>query len=109
MIIGHPGKPDDWIPPPEYEQDFPSNATAFHFKRGVLLFDLNTDPLEMNDLSHIYPSIVRKLKHKLKYEILLCPKKEPEVMTYFQEISLEHDHTGHYRRLEERREPSKLQ
>ena len=109
MIIGHPGKPDGWIPPPEYEQDFPSNATDFHFKRGVLLFDLNTDPQEKNDLSHICPSIVRKLKHKLKYETLLCPNTEPEVTTYFQEISLEYDYTGHYRRLKERREPSKLQ
>ena len=77
LIIGHPGKPDGWISPPEYKQDYPINATDFHFKIGVLLFDLNTDPLEKNDLSHIYPSIVRKLKHKLKYETHFCPK------TYF--------------------------
>ena len=66
LIIGHPGKPDGWIPPPESEKDFHLNTTDLYDKRGVLLFDLNQDPLEKNDLSHVYPKIVRKLKHKLK-------------------------------------------
>ena len=74
LIVGDPGKPDGWIPPPLSELESKSkekiplnlNTTDINHKRTVLLFDLNQDPSEKNDLSRIYPNIVRKLKRELK-------------------------------------------
>ena len=34
------------------------------------------------------------------------PKQSQNFHKYFQEVSVEYDHTGHHRRLEERGEPS---
>ena len=66
-MVGDPGKPDGWIPPPVYENNSVlEDLETFSVGKQTLLFDLYQDPYETNDLSKKYPQIVKKLKSRLR-------------------------------------------
>ena len=66
LIVGHPGKPSGWIPPPQDENVTITDMFSDSYRDDqVLLFDLYKDPYEKNDLSRTHPQIVKKLQTKL--------------------------------------------
>ena len=67
LIVGHPGRPSGWIPPPQYENVTITDLISDSYRDDeILLFDLYKDPYEMDDLSRTYPQIVKKLQTKLQ-------------------------------------------
>ena len=73
LIIGDPGKPDGWIPPPKVmdltqEQilDFESHFFTFESScsENMWLFNLTNDPLEKHNIKDEFPEIVSDLKKR---------------------------------------------
>ena len=92
LILGDPGKPSGWIPPPavtnietrENDEIFTDLEYIFNThekcslhgveEEEVLLFDLSQDPNEKYDLSEKFPKTVSKLKDLLsKYQRSMLP------------------------------------
>ena len=66
LLVGDPGSPSGWIPPPQYDQNINISTVDMFDEKTVLLFDLHKDPCETTDLSKKYPNIVTKLMRRLK-------------------------------------------
>lgn len=70
LLVGDPGKPDGWIPPPKVmnlpaEQIKDMQSHFFAFEDTIRLFNLTSDPYEKVNLALTYPSIVTDLKARL--------------------------------------------
>ena len=73
LIIGDPGKPDGWIPPPKvmdltldqiqdfHNHFFTSESTC---SENLRLYNLTNDPLEKHNLAKAFPDIVLNLKSR---------------------------------------------
>ena len=91
LILGDPGRPDGWIPPPavvnieseEYSEQlqhiFTNNQCSSHPKKQKLLFNIEDDPYEKTDISAQYPKVVARLEAALaKHRAGMIP---PDVTT----------------------------
>ena len=75
LILGDPGRPDGWIPPPAVlnlgsQADTAASGGLFNEQpctvaRSALLFDLATDPTERTDLAQRRPDLVERLTVRL--------------------------------------------
>ncbi len=83
IILGDPGKPDGWIPPPKvlnvpaqeiqdlFKPNSDGNSQGYDFaaycnKLQVRLFNLTADPFEENNIAAENPEIVMKLTRRLQ-------------------------------------------
>ena len=86
LLVGDPGKPDGWIPPPKVmnlsaEQIKDLQSHFFAFEESVRLFNLTNDPYEKENLALTYPSIVADLKARLSkyFKTMIKPDIADEV------------------------------
>ena len=101
LLLGNPGEPDGWIPPPpevvhlpEPEKEF--NSIVNHFfssnnlfcefeqeeKFNIRLFNLTSDPFEKHNLANELPEIVSDLTKKLEkyFNSMIPPDNAAEII-----------------------------
>ena len=79
MIEGSPGVYNDWYPLPLYPKKRPKKDLALRHVNQTLLFNVEDDPIESNDLSRKLPHVVRDLHKRLqKYKEKLVPAFNPK-------------------------------
>lgn len=91
LLLGNPGKPDGWIPPPSVVEIMNENQEIEALKglfsptvcdeMNVQLFNLTADPYEKANLASLFPKIVEDLTLKLKDygASMIPPDNAPEV------------------------------
>ncbi|GFT01847.1 arylsulfatase B [Nephila pilipes] len=72
LIQGFPGKPSDWIAPPDGSHTksihcrLKKNNSLENAEESLRLYDLKKDPLERHNVAKSFPNIVRKLKYRIE-------------------------------------------
>lgn len=96
LLLGNPGKPGGWIPPPKvldilhHDTDLKAMNELFLSaddddscsKQAVRLFNLTQDPFEKVNLASVYPDLVLELKNKLEKYVssMISPNVEAEIL-----------------------------
>ncbi len=78
LIEGSPGSYSDWYPLPMYPKKRPKKDISLRHMNQTLLYNIDDDPIESNDLSRKLPHIVHKLRKKLlQHKKKLVPASNP--------------------------------
>ena len=92
LLLGNPGKPDGWIPPPQVidssEQEFEDFFQGYISLESTCqevqtrLFNLTEDPFEKNNLAQEMPQMVQVLSHRLEkyFASMIPPDNAPEII-----------------------------
>ena len=94
LLIGDPGKPDGWIPPPkvlnlqsamendQVSQLFESGQPSYCDLSQTRLYNLTSDPYERINLAKQYPQMVEDLSERLsKYiKTMIAPDVAHEIL-----------------------------
>ena len=93
LLLGDPGKPDGWIPPPKVldlnEEDF--NDIFHHYITSydnscndiqVRLFNLTADPFEKHNLANEMHDVVKDLTNQLQkyFKTMIPPDNAAEII-----------------------------
>ena len=94
LLIGNPGKPDGWTPPPKVMDVSKDDRKIYEFTelfkttlevgtceaKLVRLFNLTNDPFEKDNIAYKNPNIVEELTQRLsKYvKTMITPDLAPE-------------------------------
>ena len=93
LLLGDPGKPDGWIPPPKVldldEQDF--NDIFHHYVTSydnscndiqIRLFNLTADPFEKHNLANEMHDVVKDLTNHLQkyFKTMIPPDNAAEII-----------------------------
>lgn len=77
LLVGDPGEPSGWIPPPELDVDS-YDGYKFRGNESVYLFNLKADPTEHYNLADVYPDLVATMKQRLiEYRKTMVPADNP--------------------------------
>nr|XP_039257593.1 arylsulfatase J-like [Styela clava] len=77
LLTGNPGF-DQWVKPPESEQNGVGQMTYANSSSNVMLFNIENDPYEHNEVSEMNPTIVQNFLSKLaKYNSTAVPVRYP--------------------------------
>ena len=92
LLLGNPGKPDGWIPPPQVidssEHEFEKLFKGYISPDSVCtevqtrLFNLTEDPFEKNNLAQDMPKMVQVLSNRLEkyFASMIPPDNAPEII-----------------------------